>query len=342
MYLGLISSEWFFCSINTRRRQVMGSFPKFRDLPRDERGLPYARGIWGDKDQIGMLNNISSESTAQAAGLVRIGRRFNLNLPLHLPLGSLGCGAHRRRKAPNQTLIKDDHSGLLIRDEKIDDFYTQGSTQWDGLTHVGDPEYGFYNGVSEFEVTQREGTRNGIEHYVRFGIATRGVVVDLPALFAAQGREWSPLGRYEVSAAELDHYLVQAGVTLSPGDVLLVRTGWLELFLNQSQEGRERVFRGREHSGLAGDLLMWQFLWDHRVAAVACDNPSVEILPFEEGRPSLHLGIARLGLVLGELFDLEELAAESVETGRLTCMFVSIPLNLRGGVGSPANAMALK
>ncbi len=320
----------------------MGSFPKFNELPRDEKGLPFARGVWGENDQIGMLNNISPKATARAAELVRSGRRFNLNLPLHLPLGTLGCGAHRRRKAPNQTLIKDDHSGLLIRDEKIDDFYTQGSTQWDGLTHVGDPGYGFYNGVSDAEVTQREGTKNGIEHYVRFGIATRGVIVDLPVLFAQQGREWSPLGRYEVSAAELAQCLAHAGITLVPGDILLVRTGWLELFLNQSQEGRERVFRGREHSGLSGDLSMWQFLWDNRVAAVACDNPSVEILPFQEGRPSLHLSIARLGLVLGELFDLDELAAESAETGRLTCMFASMPLNLRGGVGSPANAMALK
>ncbi|PZR96138.1 MAG: hypothetical protein DI537_02570 [Stutzerimonas stutzeri] len=320
----------------------MRSFPKFDELPRDERGVPFARGVWGENDQIGMLNNIDSAATARGAELVRSGRRFNLNLPLHLPLGGFGCGAHKRRKAPSQTLIKDDHSGLLIRDEKIDDFYTQGSTQWDGLTHVGDPAYGFYNGVSDAEVTQREGTRNGIEHYVRFGIATRGVVVNLPVLFAAQGREWSPLGRYEVSAAELEQCLTQAGVTLEPGDVLLIRTGWLEHFLNQPQEGRERVFRERDHSGLAGDLAMWRFLWDNRVAAIACDNPAVEILPFVEGRPSLHLGIARLGLVLGELFDLEELAAESAETGRATCMFASMPLNLRGGVGSPANAMALR
>ncbi|MDB5512291.1 MAG: hypothetical protein JWR08_1774 [Enterovirga sp.] len=304
--------------------------------------MPFARGVWGENDQLGMLNNISPEATVRAAELVRSGRRFNLNLPLHLPLGVLGCGAHRRRTAPTVTLIKDDHSGLLIRDEKIDDFYTQGSTQWDGLTHVGDPEYGFYNGVTDAEVTQREGTRNGIEHYARFGISTRGVVVDLPLLFAARGRAWSPVGRQTVSASELEDCLAHAGIMLLPGDVLLVRTGWLELFLNQSQEGRERVFRDREHSGLAGDLAMWRFLWDNKVAAIACDNPAVELLPFEAGKPSLHLGIARLGLILGELFDLEELAAECAESGSPMCMFTSMPLNFRGGVGSPANAMALK
>lgn len=320
----------------------MPPFPKFDQLRRDQNGVPIARGVWGKNDEVGTLNHISMDSAAKAAALVRSGRRFNLNLPLHVPLGILGSGAHRRRTAPSQTLLKDDHSGLLIRDEKLDGFYTQGSTQWDGLTHVGDVEYGFYNGVSDDCVTQREGTKNGVENYLRHGIATRGVLADLPSYFFDRHREYSPVSRYAVSTEELKDCLTVSGVELSPGDVLLIRTGWLEFFLNQSQEGRERIFRDRVHSGLAGDLSMWKFLWDSQVAAVAADNAAVETLPFVAGRPSLHLAIARLGLVLGELFDLEELAAECAEVRNPTFMFISVPLNLRGGVGSPANAMALR
>ena len=87
---------------------------------------------------------------------------------------------------------------------------------------------------------------------------------------------------------------------------------------------------------------MWRFLWDHRVGAIASDTVTVEAWPIFEGKPSLHLAIARLGLTLGEMFDLEALANDSAATGEWTSLFVSKPLNLRGGVGSPPNAMAVR
>src|SRR5690606_37713059 len=114
--------------------------------------------------------------TAAAASLVKTGMRFNLNLPLNLPLGEIGCAAHNIRKPPRQTLFKTTYAGLDIRDDKVDDFFLQASTQWDGLTHVGDPVHGFYNSVQDNEITQDVGTRNGIEHFVRYGIATRAVL----------------------------------------------------------------------------------------------------------------------------------------------------------------------
>ena len=67
----------------------------------------------------------------------------------------------------------------------------------------------------------------------------------------------------------------------------------------------------------------------------------MEVWPLQQGRPSLHLAIARLGLVLGEMFDLDALDTAVRDTGRNTFLFVSKPLNLRGGIGSPPNAMAV-
>ena len=48
-----------------------------------------------------------------------------------------------------------------------------------------------------------------------------------------------------------------------------------------------------------------------------------------------------LGMPLGELWDLEELAAACATTGRYECCVASVPLNVPGGVASPANAMAI-
>lgn len=87
---------------------------------------------------------------------------------------------------------------------------------------------------------------------------------------------------------------------------------------------------------------MWEFLWDHRLAGVAADSVTAEVWPLSEGQCSLHLAIARMGLVLGEMFDLDALAEDAATTGGYEYFVVSSPLNVRGGVGSPANAMAIR
>ena len=49
-----------------------------------------------------------------------------------------------------------------------------------------------------------------------------------------------------------------------------------------------------------------------------------------------------LGLPLGEMWNLEGLAADCAADGRYECMFTSAPLNLPHGVASPPNALAIK
>ncbi|MEO6985288.1 MAG: cyclase family protein [Paralcaligenes sp.] len=320
------------------------SFPSYADLPKpDDSGLALAWGVWGSADQLGMLNNIAPATVAAAARLVTAGLRFNLNLPMHMPLGMIGSARHNIRRPPRQTLFKLDYAGLTIRDDRVDDFYPQSSTQWDGLTHIADPLHGFYNGVQDSSVTQHEGTRNGIEHLVQFGMATRAVLVDLPRFFVRTGRPWKPNGSQIATVADVQACLDQQGSTLSRGDLLLVRTGWLEKFRNaRDDEARGQLFSSRDYSGLSGQSEMWEFLWDHRVIGVASDGVTVEVWPLAERRPSLHLAIARMGLLLGEMFDLDTLAEDADRSGHHEYFFVSAPLNLRGGVGSPANAMAIR
>jgi hypothetical protein len=318
--------------------------PTYAELPRpDETGLPLAWGVWGAEDQLGTLNHITPERVAAAARLVHRGVRFNLDLPLHLPLGLINPGAHHRRSAPRHTLFSGELAGLTVRDDKLDDFFLQASTQWDGLTHIGDPRLGFYNGVQDAQVTGEEGTRNGIENMAAFGIAGRGVLADLPRHFRAAGRDWHPHRGEVAGARDLEECLGAQGVSLQPGDILLVRQGWLALYRETDDlEARDALFRRRTYSGLAGGEELWKFLWDHQVAALASDTVTVEVFPPVEGRPCLHWAIPRLGLVLGELFDLEALAEDCVREGDYRCFFTSSPLNLRGGVGSPPNAMAIR
>jgi kynurenine formamidase len=315
------------------------TFPKYADLPRRD-DLAIAWGVWGEADQIGMWNNLTPEHTAAAAKLIRTGQRFNLNLPLHVPLGVIGAGAHANRLGPVQTLYEVGAGNIMGRDDKVE-LFPQASTQWDGLTHVGDRRHGFYNNVQPHQVHQGEGTRNGIEHVADFAPAGRGVLVDLPSHFAAIGKPWGPMGSQAATAEDVAACLKRTGVELRQGDILLVRTGWLKAFLEADDAGRFDLFKGRTYSGLSGGEDMWEFLWDHRVAAVASDSVAVEAFPISGERPSLHIAIARLGINLGELFDLEALTQHCLATGSFECFFTTMPLNLRGGVGSPPNAIAI-
>jgi len=107
-------------------------------------------------------------------------------------------------------------------------------------------------------------------------------------------------------------------------------------------DARDALFSGWKYSGLSGEEDTWQFVWENRLACLATDTVTVEVWPIPEGRPSMHLSIARLGLTIGEMFDFDKLAEDCARERRYTCFFTSKPLNVRGGVGSPPNAMAIK
>jgi len=321
----------------------MAAFPKYAELKRpDATGLPLSWGVWGAEDQVGTLNHITPERVAAAARLVKRGVRFNLDLPLHVPHGIIKPKAHYRRGAPVPTLFERNDADSWGRDDKLDGFFLQASSQWDGLTHYGTPGR-FYNDTAPEHVTHGENSRLGIDRVAQFGLAGRGVLADIPRYFAKVGRDWDPMAQQVVSPADLEACLGDAGVSLEPGDILMVRMGWVGALLGEPElEKRDRLFRAATYSGLSGQEDMWEYLWNRQVAAVATDTVTVEVWPRAVDGCSMHLAIARLGLTIGEMFDFEALAADSAATGEYLALFTSSPLNLRGGVGSPPNAMVLR
>ena len=92
---------------------------------------------------------------------------------------------------------------------------------------------------------------------------------------------------------------------------------------------------------MSGQEDMWEFLWDNRIAALAADTVTVEVWPLKRDQTSLHLAIARLGITIGEMFNFEALSQYCSDSSDYCCLFTSSPLNIRGGVGSPPNAIAI-
>jgi kynurenine formamidase len=168
-----------------------------------------------------------------------------------------------------------------------------------------------------------------MHHWAIRGIAARGVLLDLATDDPFDG---SPIG-----PADLERAATEQAVDVCPGDVLLIRTRWAAAVLAAGGDGEGLHWRGLEASDQ-----MAEFLWDHQVAIIGADNPAVENSPGEPSIGSLHRRLLpSLGMPMMELLDLERLTTRCREQRRWDFLFVAVPLHLRGGVSSTANAMAI-
>jgi hypothetical protein len=315
------------------------ALPSFAELPVRAGAPPGSSwGVWGDDDQVGTLNLIGPEQVRAAARLVRRGAVFPLDWDLTLPRPAFFA-----RRSPAHTIF-EKHGGRAA-DDYLDGFWLQASSQWDGLRHFADPERGFYNGATLAEMLTPGPGRLGMEHWALRGIVARGVLADVAAVLERDGRSVDPFDFFPIGPDLVERTLREQGVELRHGDVLVLRTGWVEAYERLTGAEREALSEQvRPGSpGLYGDDVP-AYLWDRRVAAVAADNPALEA-----GRPrhgpelSLHVAlIARLGMPLGEMWDVQRLAADCAADGVYEFMLTSSPLRLPGAVGSPPNAIALK
>lgn len=314
-------------------------YPRFDDLPVRTGAPPGSSwGVFGDDDEIGTLNFIGPEQVRDAARLVRDGTVFALNWDIGLP-----APAFFKRETVKHTVF-EKYGGFAV-DDYLDSFWPQASSQWDGLRHIGDDDNGFYNGATLAEVTRPGPGKLGMEHWALRGIAGRGVLVDVVRWAREDGVALDPFDFFAIDSTLMASILERRAVTLRQGDILILRTGWVEAYEALSQPERDELAaQVRPGSpGLYGDDVPG-YLWDNRVAAIAADNPALEAgYPSKGADLSLHRAlIARLGMPLGELWDLARLAADCERDGRSEFFLTSAPLHVAGGVGSPPNVLALK
>jgi kynurenine formamidase len=311
-------------------------------------------GRWGPDDELGTLNLITAEATRGAAAEVRRGVMFSLGMEL----GSSGpMSASPIRTNPIHLMTVDggdaeslaaldrpsglgrtaDYIALRASDNlfRFNDDYImmplQAATQWDALAHVY-YEQQLYNGVSAATVTSQGARRCGIDKVQGRGIVGRGVLIDVAGHRAAVGAGDDPA----ISPEELDEVLTRQGTSLVAGDIIVVRTGWMQRYLQASDA---TVTSAGLHWTCAG------WLYDQSAAAVAADNPGVEqlgtVLPGAY-LPMHLLALRDMGLMFGEYWDLEALASDCREDGRYTFQLAAPPLKVVGGVGSPVNPIAIK
>jgi kynurenine formamidase len=323
-------------------------------LERDDGPPGSAWGIFGRDDELGTLNHLTADVVRAATSLVQSGEVINLDLPLDAFQESL----IPTRKPLRHTLFA---SNPFHRDEVLDSFYTQSASQLDGLRHIGHPELGFYNGADPDRFAAGEPFL-GINRYAEHGIVGRGVLLDVDRHLRRQGTPLDHAKGATIPVSVVAETADAQEVELRPGDILMIRTGWVHYHLyERDAEQRRHDIQALRSTGLQASHETVSWLWDGRFSVVGMDNLAVEVWPARPDSPFLtdaerrgdqprtsHSGLMHrvliplLGMVLGELWALDGLADRCAADGRWDCMIVAKPLNLIGGAGSPLNAVAIR
>lgn len=297
-----------------------------------------AWGRWGEDDERGAANLITPERRAAAARLVRRGVSFSLALPLRSGRGPV-TGVAGRFKPLHHMTVTGRPGGLsfgLGASAGITDgvlaMGVQSNTHWDALCHVYYRDR-VYNGFPADSVTAEGAGRAGIEN-VREPLAGRGVLLDVARHLGVDALEPG----HAITGEELDACAAAQGVEVREGDMVLVRTGAL---------GRVRgddwsAFHDSPKPGLHYTTAEW--LGEHGVAAVAADNNGVEApSPLPGVHRPLHMVALRdMGILLGEFWVLDELAADCARDGAYEFLLIAQPIPIEGAAGSPVNPLALK
>jgi kynurenine formamidase len=304
--------------------------PDYDDLPLDE-GLGL-RHSWGLLDpNVGTLTQVTPDAVRAAVATVSLGEAVTLNLALDEidpPLFGRARWEHSVH-ATERNIFEDE----------LDGYNPQSSSQWDGFRHVRARDRGFYGGVTDLDSA---GDALGIEHLARHGIVGRGVLVDVASWSERTGRTHDPLGPSPIDEESLAAVAADQGVEVRAGDIICIRTGWVAAYRTLPAPRRSDESVWRQFTGLRATESMARYLWNLHPGAVAMDNPGFEWAPGSPEEGFLHRRLQpMLGLVMGELLDLDTLAERCRSLDRYEFLFVAVPLPVPGGLSSPANAMAI-
>jgi kynurenine formamidase len=301
--------------------------------------------LFTDHPDRGMANFAGPHQVRRAAGCVTRGLAFNLDYALDAfdPPMSKARGIPQHHITAKHDQARDDH---------LDAFHLQATTQIDGLRHRRASRHGFYNGVPDEEITPRS-PRLGVQLWAEQPLAGRGLLIDIDGLLRERGTPLRHRDAPALTPALLDDALAAQGCKVEPGDLVMIHTGWAHWYLTTTPGQRTDARAGRRATGFAQTRAFAAWCWDHRIALMATDTFAVEVLPVlpdsdfhhsapEDGGMMHQELIAKLGLPLGELWNLTALVNDSRTTGHWDSLLTVKPLNLTGGVGSPANATALR
>ncbi|OBT70729.1 hypothetical protein VF21_10137, partial [Pseudogymnoascus sp. 05NY08] len=266
--------------------------PAFEDLPlKPEHPKASSWGFWGDNDELGTLNLLVPDVVLQASWEIRTGQvvplksatlvavpKYQANTTSSLPLD---CPLRPMNPLRKQCVHRINAKGHANDDEL--DLNTQSSSHWDGLRHYPyQNTLQYYNGVTQSDISgPNPNSKIGIQNAAQKGIAGRGILLDWRSYALRKGIKYSPFEAHAIPLAELLEVAAEQRVTFSPGDILLIRSGWMEEYNKMTTQEQDDLGK-REHRSFCGveatrEAIKWH--WDNAFAAVAGDTTAYEVWP---------------------------------------------------------------
>lgn len=284
-----------------------------------------AWGRWGPEDEVGAPNAIGPAELRAALACVRQHRVVPLaqSLSARTPTpGHRGGIAHFMGRDGGDYAAGARRPGGFQFSEDTIVLPVHSGTHIDALCHCWHGRL-LYNGFPEETVRSGGAGRCGVDKLPP--LAGRGVLLDFVSLTGRSLEDGETIGTELLQEA-----IAANGARIAPGDIVLLRTGWLE-----TRGGEQPDFDAEPGLGVDAALL----LAEAGIAALGADNFAVEVLPFPQGEVfPVHQRLIRdYGIPLIEGLVLAPLG----ETGARTFLFVAAPLPIVGGTGSPLAPLAV-
>lgn len=290
---------------------------------------------WGADDERGTLNFLTPEVVRKATASVVTGESFSLSMSLSLDGPQNGTGVPGRINPVRtmlaiNTLMGDSPDSVAYSDDIVVT-PTQAATHWDALSHCSHRGV-MYNGIPADAIDASGATRLGIE--AAGTVVSRGILLDVAR---HQGVDVLP-GRFPVTRAVLEAVEEAQGAPVEEGDIVLVRTGQATHFLLADVPSYRRPVPALDYDAPL-------FFHERRAAAAAIDNMPMELLPsyVEDVMLPVHvLCLVMMGMIQGQNWVLEDLAAACARDGRYTFLLNATPERFLRSTGGLVNPVAIR
>ena len=281
---------------------------------------------------------MTPEKVLKAAGLIKTGQIYDLGHPYDSEMPLFGNRGFLLRIPSAPTGGPFGKNQIIWHDEFLATEIGQVGTQFDGLGHIGvqtgadgdKKQMRYYNGFTEAEMATPYGLQKlGVEKVKP--LFTEGILIDLMAL---KGRMWGK--GEEIQVSDLQAALAHQGIaeeTIAPGHVVLLHTGWGQLWKKDNQRYNE----GQPGIGLKAA----RWLARKQIALVGADTWCIEVIPNPD--PDLAFPVhqellVRHGIFLHENLHLAELAGDKI----YRFVYIFAPLPIKGATGSPGRPIAVR
>lgn len=282
---------------------------------------------WGANDERGAANLLTPAKLLEATKLIKEGKVYELGRVLEAGIPTFGVrrfGIYTARTTHIRGRNDNRSNEELVVTE-----LGQVGTQFDGLAHItiGGLAYNCYDTMPTDRLLRYGFDKMGVEKVGT--IFTRGVLVDIAGL---KGLDMLAAG-YEITRADLEEALRKQGVTINPGDAVLIHTGWGKLWMQDNAK-----YNGSP-AGPGIEAANW--LVERQPVLVAADTFPLEVFPNPD--KDLFAPVHQILLVMNGIYILENLDLEGLARDKVyEFAFVLQPLKIKGGTGSTVAPSAIK